>query len=154
MARLECISPRYSANRRVAPKIRGSSPQLFQTRSYGSAAITLGNSIEREGKTPAGVFEQTSSDSNVLLLDTLDLTATIVPKIPSQGGTMCPFFAFGGLIMRNSSLPGCLAGSWGLEAQAGPGEGAQLYRARERRARGGARSGGPDRGGAAAGVRV
>ena len=56
--------------------------------------------------------------------------------------------------MRDSSLPGCLAGSWGLEALAGPGEGAQLYRARERRARGGARSGGPDRRGAAADVGV
>ena len=82
------------------------------------------------------------------------LAAIILSKIPSLPATVCLLLDFGGLIMRDSSLPGCLAGSWGLEALAGPGEGAQLYRARERRARGGARSGGPDRRGAAADVGV
>jgi len=37
--------------------------------------------------------------------------------------------------MQSSSLPGWRAGALGLEALAGPGEGAQLYRAREQRPR-------------------
>jgi len=82
------------------------------------------------------------------------LSATIVFRMRFLAATVCPLFAFGGLIMRNNSLPGWLAGSLGLAASGVPAGGAWFHRARERRARGGARSGGPDRGGAAAGVRV